>query len=57
MIKINVITNNIDWYKFIKNPSNYIDKKLNKLNTKNKKFIKKKILCTLQISQNKKNKY
>ena len=57
MIKINVITNNIDWYKFIKNPSNYIDKKLNKLNTKNKKFIKKKIFCTLLLSGDKQIKY
>ena len=57
MIKINVITNNIDWYKFIKNPSNYIDKKLNKLNTKNKKFIKKKTFCTLLLSGDKQIKY
>ena len=57
MIKINVITSNIDWYKFIKNPSNYIDKKLNKLNTKNKKFIKKKTFCTLLLSGDKQIKY
>lgn len=57
MIKFNVITNNIDWYKFIKNPSNYIDKKLNKLNAKNKEFIKKKIFCTLLLSGDKQIKY
>ena len=57
MIKINVIINNIDWYKFIKNPSYYIDKKMNKFNTKNKKFTKKNIFCTLLLSGDKEIKY
>ena len=42
MIKINVITNNINWLRFIKNPINYIDKKISKLNAKDKTFAKKK---------------
>ena len=42
MIKINVITNNINWLKYIKNPNSYLDRKINKLNFKNKQFTKKK---------------
>ena len=53
MIKINVITNNINWFRYIKNPNNYLDKKLIKLNLKNKIYIKKKIFCTLLLSNNK----
>jgi probable rRNA maturation factor len=52
MIKINVITNNINWLRFIKNPINYIDKKISKLNAKDKTFAKKKIYCTLLLSGN-----
>ena len=44
MIKINVILNNIAWRKYIKNPENYIEKKLNKLNKKNIKYKKTKKL-------------
>jgi probable rRNA maturation factor len=50
MIKINVITNNIKWHHFIKNPNNYLDRKIDRLNLKNKKFIKKNIYCTLLLS-------
>jgi len=39
MIKINVITNNINWFRYIKNPNNYLDRKLNKLNLKNNYLI------------------
>jgi probable rRNA maturation factor len=53
MIKVNVITNNLNWFKFIKNPSNYIDRKIKKLNSKNKKFKKNIIFCTLLLSNNK----
>ncbi len=42
MIKINVVTNNIDWLRYIKNPNNYLEKKIDKLNLKEKKFKKKK---------------
>ncbi|MDA8618855.1 rRNA maturation RNase YbeY, partial [Candidatus Pelagibacter bacterium] len=57
MIKINVITNNISWKRYIKNPNNYLSRKINKLNFKNKEFIKNKIFCTLLLSGNKEIKY
>ena len=50
MIKANVITKNTSWYKYIKNPNNYIDRKINKLNNKDKKFKKKSIHFTLLLS-------
>ncbi len=53
MIKINVITNNIKWLSFIKNPNNYLDRKLLKLNSKNRNFKKNYIFCTLLLSNNK----
>ena len=53
MIKINVIKNNIDWDRYIKNPNRYIDQKINRLNLKNKKYIKNSIFCTLLLSGNK----
>ena len=53
MIKVNVITNNLNWFKFIKSPSNYIDRKIKKLNSKNKSFKKNIIFCTLLLSNNK----
>ena len=53
MIKINVITNNINWNSYIKNPNNYIDRKLTKLNSKIKTFKKKSIFCTLLLSDSK----
>ena len=57
MIKINVITNNISWKRYIKNPNNYLSRKINKFNFKNKEFIKNKIFCTLLLSGNKEIKY
>ena len=57
MIKINVITNNISWLNFIKNPKSYLDKKVKKLNLKNKKFSKKNLLINLLLSGNKEIKY
>ena len=53
MIKINVITKNTTWFKFIKNPASYIDRKVKKLNSKSKNFKKSRILCTLLLSNNK----
>ena len=53
MIKINVITNNIKWFRYIKNPNNYLDRKLNKLNLKDKTFKKKSIFFTLLLSNEK----
>ena len=53
MIKINVINNNVSWSRLIKNPSNYIDRKVKKLNLKNKYLKKNVIFCTLLLSGNK----
>ena len=53
MIKINVINNNVKWFRFIKNPNSYIDKKIKRLNSKNKKFKKIIIYCTLLLSGDK----
>ena len=50
MIKINVITNNNHWLRYIKKPNLYLDRKLNKLNLKEKKFNKIKFFCTLLLS-------
>ena len=52
MIKINVITNNISWVSFIKNPNQYIDRKVKKINLKKKVFKKKIFYCTLLLSGN-----
>ena len=41
MIKINVLVSNKNWKKYIKNPNQYLKKKLNKLNRK-EAFKKKK---------------
>jgi len=38
MIKVNVINNNSGWFRFIKNPNRYIDRKVKKLNQKKKKL-------------------
>ena len=53
MIKINVITKKIDWLRYIKNPNSYIDRKIKKLNSKNKNAIKKSLFCTLLLSGDK----
>ena len=53
MIKINVIINNVSWLRYIKNPNKYIDRKVSKLNLKNKNFKKKIIFCTLLLSDSK----
>ena len=57
MIKINVITKNTNWIRYIKNPSKYIDKKIIKLNLKNTDYKKKSLFCTLLLSGNKEIKY
>ena len=53
MIRINVIIANIRWRHYIKNPGNFIDKKINIYNQKNKTFKKKTIFCTLLLSGDK----
>ena len=50
MIKINVITNNNNWYKIIKNPVKHIARKIDKINRFDKSFKKKSIYCTLLLS-------
>jgi len=52
MIKINVVTNNISWQSYIKNPNSFIEKKIKNLNQKNKVYKKKNIFCTLLLSGN-----
>ena len=52
MIKINVLTTNISWRRYIKNPSSFIEKKINIYNKKNKNFKKNIIFCTLLLSGN-----
>ena len=49
MIKANVITKNLSWYRYIKNPNSYIDRKIKKLNYKDKK-LKKSFYFTLLLS-------
>ena len=53
MIKINVITSNGKWIDYIKNPNDYLDRKLNKISKKDKILKKKNIFCTLLLSDNK----
>ena len=57
MIKINVITNHINWFNYIKNPNSYIDKKIIKINLKEKNLSKKIFFCTLLLSNSKEIKY
>ena len=53
MIKINVITNNINWFRYIKNPNNYLEKKIKRLNLKLKNLKKNEIFFSLLLSDNK----
>ena len=57
MIKINVITNNKKWLNYIKRPNYYLDKKIKKINLKEKKLKKNNIFCTLLLSGNKEIKH
>ena len=50
MIKANVITKKLSWYKYIKNPYSYIGRKINKINNKDNKLKKKIITFTLLLS-------
>ena len=52
MIKINVITNNNNWFRFIKNPDNYLDRKIKKLNSKENKLKNRILFFTLLLSDN-----
>ena len=53
MIKINVIVSNNNWFNYIKKPNYYLERKIYKLNLKEKKLKKNHIFCTLLLSGNK----
>ncbi len=50
MIKINVISNNIRWNSYLKNPNLYVGEKLKKINKKKNIFKKNIFHCTLLLS-------
>ena len=50
MIKINIISNEKTWYRYLNNPSKFIQNKTNKLNKKVKIYKKKVIYCTLLLT-------
>ena len=50
MIKINVLFNNINWKKYIKNPQNFLDKKIALINKKNKLYKKKVLIFSILLS-------
>ena len=50
MIKINVVTSNKSWHKYISDPSEFIEKRVNLVNKKYKKYRNKNILFTLLLS-------
>ena len=50
MIKINVILNNSNWIKYLRNPNSFIDKKIELINKKNKLFKKNILICSLVLS-------
>ena len=50
MIKINIISNEKTWYRYLNNPSKFIQNKTNKLNKKIKIYKKKVIYCTLLLT-------
>ncbi|MDC0903273.1 rRNA maturation RNase YbeY [Pelagibacteraceae bacterium] len=53
MIKINVILNNINWKKYLKNPNKFIDERIRILNKKNKLYKKNTLICSLLLSGSK----
>ena len=50
MIKVNIILNNKSWFKYIKNPNNFIQRKINNFNKKFKKYKSKVIFCSILLS-------
>ena len=50
MIKINVIQKETSWKKYLKNPVNFIDKKIELINKKNKLYNKNILICSLLLS-------
>ena len=52
MIKVNVISNYNKWKKYLNNPNSFLDKRIKKLNRRNKLYNKKLIFFTLLLSGN-----
>ena len=50
MIKINTISNNKSWKKYLKNPNLFIQNKISKLNKKFRKHKKNILFCTLVLT-------
>ena len=50
MIEVNVILNNINWKRYLRNPNRFIDKKITLLNKKNKLFKKNTLICSIVLS-------
>ena len=53
MIKINTISNNKNWKRYIENPEKFIEEKIINFNKKFRKYKKKRIFCTLLLSNSK----
>ena len=50
MLKINVISSNILWQKYIRNPKLFINQKVKLINKKNTLYKKKILTCSLLLS-------
>ena len=50
MIKINVILKNNHWKNYLKNPINFIDKKISHINKKNKLYKKNILICSILLA-------
>ncbi len=53
MIKINIISNNKQWSKYIKDPDRFIQTKIKNFNKNFKNYKKKTIFCTILLSGDK----
>ena len=53
MIKINTISNNVAWKKYLGNPNQFIQRKVKNVNSGFKDYRKNIIFCTLLLSGNK----
>ncbi len=53
MIKINIISNNKQWSKYLKDPDRFIQTKVKNFNKNFKNYKKKTIFCTILLSADK----
>ena len=53
MIKINTISNDDNWKRYLKNPNAFIQNKINKFNKKFKRYKKNILFCTLVLTGSK----